>query len=279
MKAISIERYSKANELKMVEIPAPSIQSHEVLVRNFYTTVNPMDYKARKGELKLFIKNTFPKILGVESSGIIEQVGEDVQNFTKGDRVMTMPAFKFGTDAEFSAISEKEVFPMPDGLSYEEAAALPMAGGTAYCGLHQIGKIKADDTVLINGAYGGIGTFAVQLAKLAGATVTGICGAENIENVKALKADSVIDYTAQDIYATGKQYDIVFDTVGKLKASKVKKLLRTGGVYITTVPSGILFSMILLNVFSTRKIKPVFNSANSENMNILAQLVAEKSSK
>jgi NADPH:quinone reductase-like Zn-dependent oxidoreductase len=276
MKAISIQKYGKAGELKMVEIPVPVIKPDEILVKNYYTTINPMDYKARKGELKLFIKNTFPKILGVESSGIVEQVGVSVQNFKKGDRVMTMPSFKFGTDAEFSAISEKEVFALPDAVSFEEAAALPMAGGTAYCGLHQVGKIKQGDSVLINGAYGGIGSFAVQLAKLAGANVTGICSTENIENVKMLGADTVLDYTKQDIYTTGKQFDIVFDTVGKLTVSKVKKLLRTEGTYVTTVPTGMVFSMMLLNVFSSKKIKPVFNSSKLENMNILSQLVAQK---
>lgn len=276
MKAIIINKYGSTDELKLAEVQTPSVKPNQVLVKNYYTTINPIDYKARKGELKIFMKNKFPKILGFESAGTVEQVGQNVTSFKKGDRVMVMPGFKFGTYAEYVSIPENSVFKLPDNVTFQQGSTLTAAASTAYNGLYLTAKIKQGDEVLINGAYGGIGGNAVQLAKLAGAKVTGVCSTENIENVKALNADTVIDYSKQDVYAIGKQFDIVFDTVGKLDAGKVKRILKNGGVMVTTVSSFKVVLAMLFNVFSSKKIKSVWNKPKAEDMNILANLVAQQ---
>ena len=277
MKAIIINQYGTAEELKMAEVQTPSLKPGEVLVKNYYTSINPMDIQVRGGRFKIFAGRKFPKILGVESAGIIEQVGEKVTAFKKGDRVMASLGFKFGTYAAYTAVAETSVFHLSDELTFQDGATLTMAACTAYNGLYKLGRIRPGDEVLINGAYGGVGSFAVQLAKLAGARVTGVCSTENVEKVKALNADSVIDYSKQNVYTAGKQYDIVFDTVGKLDAGKVRRILNKGGKMITTVasPKQILFAVIF-NVFSSKKFKSVWNSPTAEQMNVLANWVAEQ---
>jgi len=246
------------------------------LVKNYYASINPIDYKARAGQMKLFTGNKFPKILGIESSGIVEQVGANVTSLKKGERVMVMPGLKFGTYAEYVTSPEKSVFKLPDNVTFQQGATLTLAASTAYNGLYLTGKIKKGDEVLINGAYGGVGGIAVQLAKLAGAKVTGVCSTENVENVKALQADKVIDYTKEDIYTIGNQFDMVFDTVGKLDVGKAKGILKKGGVYITPTPSFKIILMMLLNVFNAKKVKIVWNSPKKADINFLVNLVAEQ---
>jgi len=275
MKAIIINKYGLADELKMSEVPIPAVKPNEVLVKNYYSSINPIDYKVRAGQMKLLTGSKFPKILGIESAGIIEQVGANVTSFKKGDRVMVMPGLKFGTYAEYVSIPEKAVFRLPDHVTLQQGATLTLAASTAYNGLYLIGKIKERYEVLINGAYGGVGGIAVQLAKLAEAKVTGVCSTENVKNVKALQADTVIDYTKQDVYTLGKQFDIIFDTVGKFDIRKVKTILKKGGVYITTSPSFKVILMMLWNIFSSKKVKIVWNNPKKADVNFLANLVAE----
>jgi len=276
MKAIIINKYGTVDELKIAEVETPSVKPNEVLVKNYYTSINPMDYKARKGELKMFTGNKFPKIFGAESARIVEQVGHNITLFKKGDRVMIMPAFKFGTYAEYTSVVETSVFKLPDNVTFQQGASLTMAGGTAYCGLYLKEKIKQGDEVLINGAYGGIGSIAVQLAKSAGAKVTGVCSTENIKNVKALHADTVIDYTKQDLYTVAKKFDIVFDSVGKLDVGKTKGILKNGGVMVNTVPSFKVFLAMMFNIFSSKKIKSVITKPTAKMITLLANMVAEQ---
>lgn len=276
MKAIIINKYGTVGEFKIAEVEIPSVKANQVLVKNYYTSINPVDYKARKGDLKMFTGNKFPKILGAESAGIIDQVGKEVTSFKKGERVMAIPGFKFGTYAEYTSCLQNLVFKLPENVTFQQGASLCMAGGTAYCGLYSKGKIKQGDEVLINGAYGGVGSIAVQLAKIAGAKVTGVCSTENIENVKALNVNTVIDYTTQDLYALANKFDIVFDTVGKLDIGKVKNILKNGGVMVTTVPSFKVFLAMFFNIFNSKKIKTVFNKPTEKMMHFLANMVAEQ---
>lgn len=277
MESAIIDRYGSANELQISETPTPTLRPSEVLVRNYYTCINPMDTKVRAGQFKFFVGRKFPKILGVESAGVVEKIGENVTAFKKGDRVMVSQGFKFGGYAAYTVVSENSVFPLPDRVSFQEGATLTMAACTAFNGLYKAGKIKDGDEVLVNGAYGGVGSFAVQLAKLAGAKVTGVCSSENIENVKALNADSIIDYTEQDIYTIDKKYDLVFDAVGKLEAWKAKRLLKKDGRMVTTVAGfkQILFS-IFFPIFSSKRFKMVWNNPTREQMALLSGLVKDQ---
>lgn len=276
MKATIINNFGTADELQMAELPMPQTGSDQVLVKNYYTSVNPMDCKVRSGQFKLFAGSKLPKIFGSESAGVIEKAGKNVASFKKGDRVMVGTGFKFGTYAEFVAVNENAVFKLPDEVDFADGATLPCAAGTAHNGLYRTAKIKSGDDVLINGAYGGIGGFAVQLAKLAGTQVTGVCSTENIENVKALKADHVLDYTTQDIYAIDKQFDIVFDTVGKLAIRHALRLVKNGGILVTTVGSFQIMMSMLFNPFRSKKIKSVWNNPTKDDMKMLSTLVADQ---
>ncbi|MDN3584612.1 NAD(P)-dependent alcohol dehydrogenase [Mucilaginibacter flavus] len=275
MKAIIINKFGSVNELQMAQVPVPEVGPNQVLVKNYYTTVNPMDCKVRAGQFKLFAGRKFPKVFGSESAGVIEQVGKNVAGLKKGDRVTVNTGFKFGTYAEFVSVDKKAVFKLPDAVDFAQGACLPCAGGTAHNGLCLTAKVKPGDEVLINGAYGGIGSFAVQLAKLAGAKVTGICSKENLENVKALHADQVFDYTRQDVYGMGKQFDIVFDTVGKLDIGKIQRLVKKGGILVTTVGSFRIMLAMLFNLFRSKKVKSVWNNPSTEDMNQLMTLIIE----
>ncbi|OAQ38957.1 hypothetical protein A5893_13040 [Pedobacter psychrophilus] len=275
MKAVIINKYGSADELKVVEMPIPSIKADEVLVKNYYTTVNPWDYKVRNGSMKFFTGNKFPKILGTESSGIIEEIGTNIHSFKKGDRVIAITGMKIGSYSEYIAISETAIAKLPDNVSFQQGATLPVVASTAYNALHQLGKLKKGDEVLINGAYGGVGIAAVQLAKLAGAKVTAVCGTNNIENVKALGADVIIDYTKQDIYMLNKQFDIVFDTVSTLDISKTKIIIKKGGIMINTLPTPKAMIAQLLSYFGSKKFKSFMNKPSPENIELLAKLVAE----
>lgn len=276
MKAIIINKFGSTNELQLAQIPVPQVEPDQVLVKNYYTTVNPMDCKVRAGQFKLFAGSKLPKVFGSESAGVIEQVGKNVTGLKKGDRVTVNTGFKFGTYAEFVSVNKKAVFKLPDQVDFAKGACLPCAGGTAHNGLYRTAKIKPGDEVLINGAYGGIGSFAVQLAKLAGAKVTGICSQENMENVRALNADHIIDYTSQDLYGINKQFDIVFDTVGKLDTGKVQRLIKKGGILVTTVGSFRIMLAMTFTLFRSKKVKSVWNNPSQEDMELLTKLVAKQ---
>ncbi|MGN6180874.1 MAG: NAD(P)-dependent alcohol dehydrogenase [Mucilaginibacter sp.] len=276
MKAVIINKFGPADELYLSEIPIPDIKGKEILVKNYYTTVNPMDCKVRAGQFKLFAGSRFPKVLGCESAGVVEKVGEGVTSFKKGDKVMAYTGFKFGTYAEYVAVNEKNVFRLSDKVNFKYGSSLPSAGCTAHNGLFKTARIRKGDNVLINGAYGGIGSIAVQLAKLAGATVTGVCSTENLENVRALHADYVIDYTVKDVYAFKNQFDIVFDTVGKLNVRQSKDILKNGGVFVTTVGSFSIMCAMMLNLFQSKKIKSIWNNPTQEELDFLSDRIYEQ---
>lgn len=276
MKAVIINKYGSSDELKLVEVPQPTIKPNEVLVKNHYTSVNPWDYKVRNGSMRIITGSKFPKILGTESAGVIEQVGNQVKDFKKGDRVIAITGIKIGSYAEYIALPASSVAKLPDNVSFGAGATLPVVASTAYNALHALGKIKTGDDVLINGAYGGVGIAAVQLAKLAGAHVTAICSTQNINQVVSLGADKVIDYTQENVYALGQQFDIVFDTVSNLDFRRIKALLKPNGVMINTLPTPKAMLTQLLTSFSAKKFKSINNNPTSENITFLAKLVADK---
>lgn len=274
MKSVIINKYGSANELQLAELPTPTLKSNEVLVENQYTCVNPWDTKVRNGSMKIFTGSKFPKVLGVEFAGIVSDIGTSVTKFKKGDRVAAVTGVKVGTYSEYIVLSESKIAKLPDQVSFKEGATFQVAS-TAYNSLHKLGKIKAGDNVLINGAYGGVGIMAVQLAKLAGANVTAICSTSNIENVKALGVDKVIDYTKQDISSLSGQYEILFDTVSKLDFKKVKHLLSPKGVMIFTLPTPKAILQQLLTIFSSKKYKAINNAPTVENIELLGNLMAD----
>jgi NADPH:quinone reductase-like Zn-dependent oxidoreductase len=274
MKAVVIRRYGAAEVLQYEDVEQPKIEPTQLLVKVRASSVNPIDWKIRQGMLSLITGNKFPKILGFDVAGDVIALGSGVTRFQVGDAIYGSTSFPGGGYAEFAAVPENLVALKPTNLSYEEAAAVPLAALTALQALRNEGNIQTGQTVLINGAAGGVGIFAVQIAKALRAVVTGVSSAKNLDLVKSLGADRVIDYTQQDFTEDTAQYDIIFDAVGKRSLSQTKKVLKPNGVYITTLPSPEVFLESIFTAFIPgQKAKFILEKPNTEDLLFLKELI------
>ncbi len=238
MKAVIFNQYGAADVLQYQDIADPSILPDQLLVKVHATSVNPVDWKVRQGQLQLLSGFDFPKQLGCDVSGVVVAVGENVTGFQAGDEVYTfLNPLSGGAYAEYAAIEAATTALKPSHISHNQAAALPVAGLTALQALLDLGQIRAGQKVLINGASGGVGSFAVQIAKVLQTEVTGVCSAANLDLIKQLGADIVIDYNQVDFTQQATQYDIIFDAVGKQSFFNCQKVLQPDGVYISTLPT------------------------------------------
>ena len=235
MKAFIYERYGPPERLRMAEVDTPAPSTDTVLVKVLAASANAADWHMLRGK-PLFSRATLgllrPKhqILGVDIAGRVEAVGSGVTRFQPGDEVYAnLLDHGYGGFAEYVAVPVDVVALKPANLSFEEAAAVPMAGVTALQGLRRHGELRPAQQVLINGATGGVGTFAVQLAKAAGAEVTGVTSTPNLELVRSLGADHVVDYTTTDFTRRGQRYDLILDTVGNRSVTDLKRALAAGG--------------------------------------------------
>lgn len=236
MKAIIFEEYGAPDVLRLVEIPKPTPADHEVLVKIYAAGVNPLDWHLMRGEpflarLENGLRKPAVTRLGADLSGVVEAVGANVHQFRTGDAVFG-DTFKtgLGAFAEYVCVPETNLVLKPDDLSFEAAAATPIAALTALQGLRDKGRIQAEQKVLINGASGGVGSFAVQIAKAFGTEVTAVCSTHNVGMVRALGANHVIDYTKTDFSNAGVKYDVIFDAVGNHSVLDLMRVLMPRGI-------------------------------------------------
>jgi len=244
MKAVVYERYGPPEVLKIKEVEKPIPEANEILIKVHATTVHVGDTILRKGKhpdskfysvmlhVAMGVRKPKKGILGQECAGVIEEIGEDVKLFKKGDEVFaSVSSVGMGGYAEYKCMPEDKIVAIkPKNMSFEEAAAVPAGAATALKHLKKA-NVRSGQKVLIYGASGSVGTYAVQLAKYFGAEVTGVCSTSNLEWVKDLGADKVIDYTIEDFTQSGEKYDFVFDAVGKASKAQCKTILKENGVY------------------------------------------------
>ncbi|MFB6450603.1 NADP-dependent oxidoreductase [Bradyrhizobium tunisiense] len=234
MKAFVVDKYQKKGALRLATMPEPEVQDDDILVRVHATAVNVLDSKLRDGEFKLILPYRPPFILGHDVAGTVIRVGRNVRRFKVGDEVYARPRdHRVGTFAEFIAINEADVALRPKNISMEEAASIPLVGLTAWQALVEVGQLKPGQKVFIQAGSGGVGTFAIQLAKHLGAIVATTTSAKNAELVKSLGADVVIDYKTQDFEKVLSDYDLVLHSQDAEALGKSLRVLKPGGLLIS----------------------------------------------
>jgi NADPH:quinone reductase-like Zn-dependent oxidoreductase len=291
MKAFVLRSYGSPDVLDLTEIDRPVPGEDEVLVRVRATSVNPYDWHNMRGEPfiarlmgGLGLRNPKLNILGADMAGQVEAVGKDVTEFRPGDEVFAV--LEQGGFAEYVCVQEGELAPKPKNLSFEQAAAVPMAANTALLGLRDEGRIQPGQKVLINGASGGVGTFAVQIARAFGAEVTGVCSTRNVDLVRSIGADQVIDYTTEDFTRNGQRYDLLLDIAGSRSVSACRRVLTpTGTVVVVGGPAGRwlqpvrhVFSALAMSPFVSQRMvmaDAVRCTENKQNLMTLTQFIED----
>ena len=250
MQAITFDRFGSPDVLRLQEVEKPVANDNDVLVRIRAASANPYDWHfltglPHIGRMSFGVLRPKARGLGADLAGEVEAVGKNVTGFRPGDEVFGevdgevpgKPILELGSFAEYVCVSESSVAPKPTNLTFEEAAAVPLAGHTALQALRDRGQILPGQKVLINGASGGVGTFAVQIAKALGAEVSGVCSTRNVDMVRSIGADHVVDYTREDFTQTDPSYDLILDNVGNRSISQCRRVLNPKGLYLSSFGS------------------------------------------
>ncbi len=286
MKAIVYYRYGSPDVLQHQEVDDPVVRDDAVLVRVRAAAANPYDWHVMRGKpyfMRLFSGLRTPKrnVLGVDFSGLVEAVGRDVTQFQPGNEVFGMC---HGAFAQYLCAPETGVALKPTNLAFEQAAAVPLAGLTALQGLRDAGQLQPAQRVLIIGASGGVGTFAVQIAKSLGAHVTGVCSTRNLELVRSLGADQVIDYTQEDFTQGGEKYDLIFQLAGMHSPSHCRRALTPKGRLVLSSgdsdgrwlgPMDRIIKAAALSPFVSQTLGALFTKRSKEDLEHLTNLIEE----
>ena len=281
MKAIAIDDYGGVDQLHLRELPDPRLHADEVLVRVRAAGVNPIDWKIRQGKLRFVLRPKFPFIPGVDIAGEVVAAGRDAAEFKTGDPVVCVVELNQGGGYAELVVSKKFAVALKaSSLTFTEAASLPVSGCTALQALRDLGKLSEGSKALILGGAGGVGHFAVQIAKALGATTSATCGPSNIEFVRSLGADRVIDYSRKNFMASLDRYDVIFDAVGKSSFVSCRPLLKPGGTYVTTWPTPSLFFwsgiQSIAGIFrNARRAKVILVRPSGKDLAYLCQLADE----
>lgn len=286
MKAIVYHEHGSADVLKLEEVEKPAPKDDEVLIKVRAASINPLDWRLMRGEPKII--RVMAKLMaglktgrpGVDVAGEVEAAGSNVKKLKVGDEVFGGCA---GALAEYTCTGESKVTLKPDGVTFEQAASINVAGLTALQGLRDKAKLQRGEKVLINGAAGGVGTFAVQIAKHLGAAVTGVCSTRNVEMVRSIGADTVIDYTKEDFVNLPQRYDAILENVGNKSPSELQSVLNPNGRSIGVgAPHDLsMFSLLAgavtamrLSMFSDRKVTSFVAKASADDLAFIGNLIA-----
>jgi NADPH:quinone reductase-like Zn-dependent oxidoreductase len=286
MKAIAQDRYGPPDVLELRDVPKPTPGDNEVLVRVHAAAVNALDWHYMRGDpyvarLSMGLRGPKVRIRGRDFAGRVEAIGTGVERFRVGDEVFGEAD---GAFAEYVSAPDDAVDPKPVNLTFEQAAAVPLAGCTALMGLRDVARVQPGQRVLINGASGGVGTFAVQIARSLGAEVTGVCSARNADLVRSIGADHVIDYASEDFTRNGQRYDVVFDLVGNRSLTDVRRALTPEGTLVLSGggvseggsflgPLALFAKSMVLSRFVRHRLLQLTEQPSRENLASLRELV------
>jgi len=273
MKAVIIRNYGGPEVLELTEIAPPEPKDHEVVVKVHAASVNPIDWQIRDGRVKMFVRPKFPAILGCDLAGEVVRVGKAAKRLKVGDQVFAMMPHDYGAQAELVALPEDLVVSKPENLTMVEAGSIGATAVTAVHAMRDIAKLTAGTTVLINGASGGVGIFAVQVAKALGAHVTAVCGGASEALVRGLGADAVIDYKTTDFTRGTQKFDVIFDCIGNQPYRACKRVMRGKWIHITTMPTGATFLRSFANPILRGRVVPMIARSTPDRIEYIRALL------
>ena len=274
MKAIAYGKFGNTDVLQTVEEPKPAIKANEVLVKIKSVSINPMDWKIRKGEMKLMSGSKFPRHTGVDFAGIIEDAGNS--DFKTGDEVFGVVKnnMKEGALAEYVTVPSSLVWKKPAHISFAQTASIPIVGFAAVTALQKMGNINLQTKILVNGATGGFGMFLLQLLKQQGANVTAATSTKSVEYAKKWGATSVVDYTKENVLSQKTAYDIIIDLSGKMGYAKAKKIMKAKALFLNPVPKPIeIPTSLFKNLFTAQKHIVILSSPSANKMDVLLNAI------
>jgi NADPH:quinone reductase-like Zn-dependent oxidoreductase len=278
MQAMLLHRYGSAENFVLGEMSTPTYKTDQVLIRVRAAGVNPIDWRIRSGSLRWILPASLPLVLGFDVAGQIVKAGAEAQQqgWNAGDEVLCMLDNRHGGGyAGYAAAGADVLARKPSVLSFEEASSVPLAASTALQALRDQAQLKPGHELLVNGASGGVGTFAVQMGKALGAMVTGVCSDDNLDYVRELGADRVIDYREKDFASLDRAFDVIFDAAAKSSYSKCRRVLGPHGCYVTTVPSpGSLFSRVT-SMLGKRRCRHILVRPNGEDLRWIIRMIEE----